>query len=165
MMPAPRLHEHDVTLRGERTVLRPLRESDWDVLARWNQDPEVLYFSEGDDVSAYTLAEVQAIYRYVSQTALIFMIELDGAPIGECWLQAMNLPRLLRRHPGLDLRRIDLTIGEKPLWGRGFGTEAIRLLVAYAFEHERADAVFGCDIGDYNPRSRRAFEKAGFSLY
>ncbi len=28
-----------------------------------------------------------------------------------------------------------------------------------------ADRVFGCDIADYNPRSRRAFEKNGYELF
>jgi RimJ/RimL family protein N-acetyltransferase len=77
----------------------------------------------------------------------------------------MNLERLLRRHPGLDLRRIDLMLGEKQLRGCGLGTEAIRLLVAYAFNQQDVDAVFACDIADYNPRSMRAFEKAGFTRY
>lgn len=33
-----------------------------------------------------------------------------------------------------------------------------------AFERENAYAVFACGIGDYNPRSRRAFEKVGFEV-
>jgi RimJ/RimL family protein N-acetyltransferase len=90
------------------------------------------------------------------------MMELDGQPIGECWLQRMNLPRLLERYAGLDCRRIDLLIGEKHLWGKGLGTEAIRLLCEFGFTRERADAIFGCGVADYNARSRRAFEKVGF---
>ncbi|MBN1248857.1 MAG: GNAT family N-acetyltransferase [Anaerolineae bacterium] len=76
-------------------VLRPLTEQDWDLLLRWNSDPEVLYDAEDDDVSAYTLEEIQGIYRGVSQTAFCFVIEAGGTPIGECWLQQMNLARLV----------------------------------------------------------------------
>lgn len=54
-------------------------------------------------------------------------------------------------------------IGEKSLWGQGYGTETIQLLTAYALD-EGADAVFGCDIWEYNPASLRAFEKAGYRL-
>ena len=117
------LREHDVTLRGERIVLRPMTENGWDVLARWNSDPEVLWFSEGDDVQSYTLDDVQDIYRGVSQHAFCFMIEVEGKPVGECWIQEMNLDRILSRYPHRDCRRIDLTIGEKALWGKGYGTE------------------------------------------
>ena len=47
-----KLKEHDVTLPGRRVVLRPITEEDWDILLKWNSDLEVLYYSEGDDVSS-----------------------------------------------------------------------------------------------------------------
>ena len=108
-----KLRTHDVTLRGPRVVLRPMTEGDWDLLHRWGSDPEVLWLSEGDDVASYTREEVQGIYRHVSQQAFCFIIEVNGEAIGECWLQEMNLERILLRFPEKDSRRIDLTIGEK----------------------------------------------------
>jgi RimJ/RimL family protein N-acetyltransferase len=158
-----KLREHAITLRGETVLLRPMTETDWGILLAWNSDPEVLYFSEGDDVAAYTLEEVQGIYRGTSQSAFCFIIERDGRPIGECWLQQMNLDRILRQHPDKDCRRIDLVIGEKGLWGRGHGTDAIRTLTEFGFEQEKADMIFGI-VGDYNERSRRAFQKAGYRV-
>lgn len=159
-----RLWEHPVSLVDGDLRLRPLTEDDWDILLRWNSDPDVLYYCEGDDVQSYTLAEVQGIYRSVSQTAFCFVMEWQDAPVGECWLQRMNLERVLVAFPDQDLRRIDLTIGEKAYWGRGLGTRVIALLTRLGF-HQGADAIFGCDIADYNPRSRRAFEKNGFELW
>ena len=158
------LRKHKVILQGERVVLHPMTEDDWDVLLKWNSDPDVLYFTEGDDVSVYTLEQVQEIYRGVSQDAFCFIIEVDGNPIGECWLQQMNLERILQKHPGVDCRRIDLMIGEKEFWGRGLGTEVIRLLTAFAFEREKANLAFGCDAADYNPASLKAFQKAGYQV-
>ena len=165
-----RLRAHEVVLTGRRVVLRPMTEDDWPVLLRWNQDPDVLYFAEGDDVRSHSLGDVQAIYCGVSQRAFCFVAEGAGllrpaGPIGEGWLQEMNLPRLLERFPGEDLRRIDLMIGEKGFWGRGLGTEIIDLLTQFAFEAQAADRVFGCDIADYNARSLRAFEKNGYELF
>lgn len=157
------LREHDITLRGPRVVLRPMRETDWPALLGWNSDPDVLYYSEGDDVSSRTLDEIQPSYRAISRQAFCFIIEHEHAPIGECWLQRMNLPRILERYPGRDCRRIDLTIGEKPLWGQGLGIEVIALLTRFGFERQGADLIFGCDIADYNPRSLQAFRKAGFT--
>ena len=63
------LKTHSLTLRGERVTLRPMTEDDWNLLFRWNNDPEVLYYSEGDEVNSRTLEEVQSIYRGVSQQA------------------------------------------------------------------------------------------------
>ena len=159
-----KLKIHQTTLRGENVTLRPMTEKDWAVLLRWNSDPEVLYYAEGEDVQSYSLDDIQRIYRKVSQTAFCFIIEADGTPIGESWLQQMNLDRILHKYPGRDCRRIDLMIGDKAWWGRGVGTKVIRMLTAFAFEREGAAFVFGCDIADYNAASLRAFEKAGYEI-
>jgi len=158
-----RLRIHDVQLSDVDLLLRPMTEEDWPVLLRWNSDPEVLHYAEGSTITKRTLEETQRIYRGVSQHAFNLIAELDGRPIGDCWLQEMNLERVLSRYPSaMDLRRIDLTIGEKNLWGQGWGTRIIRVLVRFAFEKCGAEALFGCDVSDYNPRSQRAFEKNGF---
>ncbi len=141
-----------------------MTEDDWDILLKWNSNPDVLYFAEGDDVSAYTLDQIQQIYRGILQKALCFIIEVESKPIGDCWLQQMNLQRILEKHPGADCRRIDLMIGEKEWWGRGLGTQVIHLLTQFAFERENADFVFGCDIGNHNPASLRAFQKVGYQV-
>jgi RimJ/RimL family protein N-acetyltransferase len=159
-----KLREHNITLQGEGLVLRPMTEADWDILLKWNSDPEVLYYSEGGNITSWSLEDIQDIYRGVSQNAFCFMIEVGGIPIGKCWLQRMNLDRILEKYPKADCRRIDLMIGEKSLWGQGLGTEAIRLLTELAFEREKADMVFGCDVADYNPASQKAFQKNGYQI-
>lgn len=158
------LNVHQVLLKSERLLLRPMTAQDWETLYRWNQDPEVLYYAEGADVTSYSMDQIQRIYSKVSQTAFCFIMELDGLPIGESWLQTMNLPRILEQNPGLDCRRIDLVIGEKAYWNQGFGTETIDRLVDFGFHEQGADRIFGCDIADHNIRSRHAFEKAGFRV-
>jgi RimJ/RimL family protein N-acetyltransferase len=141
-----------------------MTEGDWDLLMKWNNDSKALYFAEGDDVTGRDLEDTQKIYRHVSQSAFCFIIESDGASVGECWLQRMNLERVQKRYPGLDCRRIDIAIGEKAFWGQGIGTRAIRLLTELGFERERVDAIFACEVGDHNPRSLRAFQKVGFEV-
>ncbi len=158
------LRDHGVVLRGDRVVLRPLREADWALLLKWNNDLAVLHFSEGDVVTSRTLQEVQEIYRSVAETAFCFLVEYGGSPVGECWLQGMNLPDIRARHSGWDCRRIDLMIGEKTHWGRGIGTESVRLLLRFAFGGEGADAVFACDVADYNQASLRLFTRLGFEV-
>jgi RimJ/RimL family protein N-acetyltransferase len=160
-----RLREHSVHLARPPVHLRPLTEDDWELLLRWNSDAEVLFYSEGDDVQSRDLEDIQGIYRGVSQAALCFVMEHNGRPVGECWLQRMNLPWIQEAFLAQDLRRIDIAIGEKDVWGQGIGTTAIDLLCGLAFESEGADAVFACSVADYNPRSRRAFERNGFTLW
>ncbi len=91
--------------------------------------------------------------------------EYDGSAIGECWLQQHYLAHVLRRERRNDVRRIDVIIGETEWWGRGLGSEAVTLLVRFAFEDQGVDAVFASDVADYNERSRRMFERLGFEPY
>ena len=125
-------------------LLRPLTEDDWAPLLTWNNDPQVLEFAEGDDVQSRTLDEVQRIWRSISVNAHCFLMERDGAPIGECWLQRMNLQRLAARHPGEDVRRIDIAIGVPALWGQGLGREAVALLLDFGFRREGVDVIYAC---------------------
>lgn len=162
-MTSGRLRTHEATLQSGSVVLRPLTEDDWDLVLGWWNDPDIASYSDSNK-SPYGLSQVQEIVRNISESAFCFVIEFEGRPVGECWLQEMNLERILRRHPGLDCRRIDLEI-EKDYWGQGIGTATIRLLVNFGFEREGAGAIFAMDVADDNPRSRRAFEKAGFELY
>ena len=150
--PPAKLRVHDVVLHGPRVMLRPLTEDDWAPLLAWNNDPQVLEFAEGDDVQSRTLDEVQRIWRSISVNAHCFLMERDGAPIGECWLQRMNLQRL-----------IEIAIGVPALWGQGLGREAVGLLLDFGFRREGVDVIYAC-VDAENSRSRRMFESLGFAV-
>jgi aminoglycoside 6'-N-acetyltransferase len=155
------LRRHGIVLRGGGVVLRPMTEHDWPLLYRWNNRPEVLALAEEDPVAGYDIESLRALYGGVSQTAYCFIIKAQGREVGECWLQRMNLERILRAFPDADLRRIDITIGEPSWWGRGVGSTAIGLLVRFGYERERCDAIFAI-TGLSNERSIRAFARCGF---
>ncbi len=162
--PPAKILTHDVTLHGPRVLLRPLTEDDWAPLLTWNNDPEVSEFAEGDDAQSSTLDDLQGIYRAISANAYCFLMELDGEPIGECWLQHMNLQRVLARHPGEDVRRIDIAIGVPALWGQGLGREAVGLLLDFGLRREGVDVIYACSVRAENTRSRRMFESLGFAV-
>lgn len=160
---------HDITLYGGNDidiVLRPLCDDHLPYLYKWCADPEVLYWTEGgtaDTDLSYGPDTVHDIYGGVSQDAFCFLIEADGVPVGECWLQRMNLPYVKAMYPeDLDVRRIDMCIGEKAYWNRGIGTQFIGMLVDFAFCGEHVD-ILHCFCEDYNNRSRRMWEKHGFT--
>jgi RimJ/RimL family protein N-acetyltransferase len=79
----------------------------------------------------------------------VFLIALDGAPIGACGVD-----------PREDEPEIGYWIGVD-YWGQGFATEATRAVIDYAFgtlQHEALQA--GARVS--NPASRRVLEKCGF---
>ena len=162
------IRTHNITFHGGndtyKIILHPLSDEHLPCLYKWNSDAEVLYWSEGEDVESYSPEVVRQIYGGISQNSLCFMIEVNGENIGECWLQKMNLPNISALYPeNTDVRRIDMSIGEKTYWGKGIGTLFIGMLVKHAFECEQVD-VLHCFCEDYNIRSRRVWEKNGFKL-
>ncbi len=56
-----------------------------------------------------------------------------------------------------------ISIGDPKDWGKGYGTDAMRILLRYAFIelnlHQVTLLVF-----EYNPRAIRSYEKAGFRV-
>ena len=166
----PIIRSHNITLYGGndeyKIILYPLSDEHLPYLYKWNADPEVLYWTEGgeDIVRSYSSETVHQIFGGISKDNLCFAVGVNGDIIGECWLQKMNLPDVKRMYAdGSDIRRIDMAIGEKEYWGKGIGTLFVGMIVEYAFNIEKVD-VLHCFSEDYNVRSRRVWEKNGFSL-
>ncbi len=56
-----------------------------------------------------------------------------------------------------------ISIGEKEYWGKGYGTDAMRVVLRYAFTELNLHRV-SLTVFEYNPRAIRSYEKAGFTL-
>jgi RimJ/RimL family protein N-acetyltransferase len=58
---------------------------------------------------------------------------------------------------------IGIAIGERDYWGKGYGTDATRLIVQYGFIELNLQRVT-LGVHAYNSRAVRAYEKAGFQI-
>ena len=58
---------------------------------------------------------------------------------------------------------VGLGIGERDFWGKGYGTEAMQLILRYAFLELNLRRVT-LNVFEYNERAIRSYEKAGFRL-
>ena len=76
-----------------------------------------------------------------------------GRPIGNCELAAIDV--LNRRG------EVGIMIGESQMRGRGYGTEAMRLLLDFAFTALGLHSVM-LSVYAYNPAAYRSYQKAGF---
>ena len=56
---------------------------------------------------------------------------------------------------------VGIGLGEREFWGKGYGTDAMRILLHYAFRELNLHRV-SLDVFEYNPRAMRSYEKAGF---
>ncbi len=56
---------------------------------------------------------------------------------------------------------IGIGVGERDLWGKGFGTDAMQVILRFAFSELNLQRV-SLDVFEYNPRAISSYEKVGF---
>jgi RimJ/RimL family protein N-acetyltransferase len=57
---------------------------------------------------------------------------------------------------------VSIGIGERELWGKGYGSDALNVLLRFAFREVNLHRV-NLATFEYNPRAVRAYEKLGFA--
>jgi RimJ/RimL family protein N-acetyltransferase len=58
-------------------------------------------------------------------------------------------------------REFGIVVGDKKLWGTGFGSEATKLLLEYGFKHLKLHRVELIAL-DFNKRAQHMYRKMGF---
>ncbi len=144
-------------LRGEKVTLRSLEREDLPALWAWNNDLETEVVGGGDPPMPQSLARLQAEFDKQAgeggRDDARFAIEADGKPIGHCGLFSWN---------AVDRTcELGITIGDKAYWGRGYGRDAVRTLVEYAFRYRNQRKIF-LRVWGNNERGIRAYLAVGF---
>jgi RimJ/RimL family protein N-acetyltransferase len=149
------------TLTGDLVVLRPFREEDLDAMAAAISDPEVgrLTGSQHSSADAGGTHDLEALRQWYStrneQADRLDLAVVDRAT-GEC-VGEVVLNELDEGNRSVNFR---ILLGPRGR-DRGLGTEATRLVLGHAFDVLGLHRV-GLEVYAFNPRGRRAYEKAGF---
>ncbi|MEW2115141.1 GNAT family protein [Streptomyces sp. NPDC005474] len=142
-------------LTGERAVLRPFTEDDVPVMARILSDPEVLRFTFEPD-TVITPESLRSWYGSRSDRTdrldLAVTDRATGELVGEVVLNEWN--------PATRSCSFRTLLGPRGR-GRGLGTEATRLIVAYGFEQLGLHRI-ELQAYAHNQRALRVYEKVGF---
>jgi RimJ/RimL family protein N-acetyltransferase len=136
--------------------LRQAREADIPNLAKWVGDIEVM---KHVTMRTYTSEEESIWFREMKKNAdehVFFICLIEGGDlIGSCGIHEVRNPKTVG---------IGLFIGDKTQWGKGYGTEAVKLLLGHIrqeFEVSRA----WLRVDTANRPAIRCYEKCGFKIY
>lgn len=142
-------------LQGERVDLRPPRPSDKEDRLNAGRDPELTKMYGGDyrNISPLTPEEVERWYEILLSDPLSWIIEANGKCVGHCRLHSLDTDNRAARYA--------IGIFNRDYWGKGYGTEATRLVLKYAFEELKLHRV-DLRVLSYNERAIAAFGKCGF---
>ncbi|HXP57101.1 MAG TPA: GNAT family protein [Streptosporangiaceae bacterium] len=147
----------DSLLVGERVRLRPVLEDDLPTLAQWEMDL---------GRSVMLLERVAPPSEAAARERLAKWSANEGDDLGFT-IVALDGPQPLVGHIivfGIRAKDRLATIGialGREYTGRGYGTDAMRIIVGYGFRELGLHRI-QLSVAQYNPAGIRAYEKAGF---
>jgi len=145
-------------LEGERVKLGPIKREYIDAFLKWFNDPEILQYLAGF-LPMTRMAEEEWMENLKNRDDTIrFSIVLpqeDGSEklIGNCGIHNIDWKNRVAD--------VGIVIGEKEYQNKGFGTEAMELLLEYAFNTVNLHRI-ELYTYEYNDRAIKSYTKVGF---
>ena len=144
-------------LYGERVRLRGIEREDIPTFVRWFNDPGVrqylLMYEPMSKAKEERWFETQLESRGDFLFAIETLIEDEWAHIGNVGLHRVDWKNRTAV--------LGIVLGEKTLWEQGYGTDATRTMLRFAFRELNLHRV-ELEVFEFNPRAARCYEKAGF---
>ncbi len=151
-----------LNLNGKKIRLRPLENRDLDAIWQAYQDLDLELITGGDS-PPYSETQVRAYWNEIMTNpgAELRYFAIEPTPTnpgssqfaGACSLQQIDMRN---RHAELGV-----WMAGRDKRGLGYGTEAVHLLLGYAFEVVRLEKVY-LGVYDFNEAGIRSYERAGF---
>ena len=126
---------------------------------QWRRDSEFMRLLDSGPISLPSQKDAQKWFEKdveeqgINEHFFAIRTLTDDKLIGDIGLYVVNWP-------GRDAF-VGLGIGERDFWGKGYGTDLMKLILRYAFLEVNLRRVT-LTVFEYNPRAIRAYEKAGF---
>lgn len=146
---------HNPFLIGDKIYLRPLEKADAPKLVPWVNDPDVTR-----NLTFYRpmngAVEEQFIEKSAQDDAAVVVgiaEKTEDQLIGVCGLQQIDW----RCRRGL----LGVMVGEKAEWGKGYGSEATRLLIGHGFHTLNLNRIW-LHVYEYNAAALHIYQKLGF---
>ena len=144
------------TLKGKRVTLRRPREDDFRARFRLGMSAEIfrMYGYNLSDLRPITEDKAKRWVQRLFDRDYAWIIETDTL-IGQITLELFDLTN----------RRADLAVGieDTAQLGKGLGSEAITLVLEYAFDVLKLHRI-SLRVADYNLRAIHAYRKCGFVI-
>jgi RimJ/RimL family protein N-acetyltransferase len=150
------MDDHPSLFVGKRLRLAAPRSEDAEIIARWTEDSDFLRNADTDVARPHSPEEVA---RGFTSTARSFEFHLrtleDDRLIGFVSIENIEWNN--------QCGELSIGIGQSEDRGQGYGSEALELILRYAFEELNLYRV-GLDVIANNERAVHTYEKIGFQV-
>lgn len=142
-------------LNGKKISLRNLEETDLQNIQKWLSNSEFThYLFQGDRPTSLQSLKDDFDKNHKNMHDVVFaLVTKNNVHIG--WVGIYEINWISRKG------EIRFFVGEKKFWGRGYATEAVSLLVDYAFNKLNLHRVYG-GTNKENKGSIKVFKNNGF---
>lgn len=139
-------------LIGKKCFLSPMEMNDAEKYAGWLNDQEVVHYLRAS--TAVISVEAEKVFlSSLSKEHNYGIIDLkSGQLIGSTGL--VNIDHINQT------AEIGIFIGNKDYWGKGYGSEALSLLITYAYQTLNLHNIM-LRVYSYNERAIKCYEKIG----
>jgi RimJ/RimL family protein N-acetyltransferase len=149
-------------IAGKRVTLRAWRAEDLPTLRRWHDDGEVMrYWGERQPLLLADRFERDMLpggkYTIFEQSGYFCICDETGRPIGRLNYEGTDGGGGMRDRRA----QLGIFIGEKDAWNKGYGPEAIIVLLNWLFNHQGWHRVW-LTVQANNGRAQRVYERIGF---
>jgi RimJ/RimL family protein N-acetyltransferase len=146
---------HFKKMIGEKCYLSPIDLEDTNLYAEWLNSEEVFqYLLVGTSIVSYE-SEKEILLRLSKEHVYGIIENENNTLIGNVGLVSVN-----HIHKTAE---VGIFIGRKEYWGKGYGTEALKLLIDYSFRILGIENIM-LKVFDYNVRAKKCYEKVGFKV-
>ena len=143
-----------MNITGEKIILRAIESNDNEMLFQLINDEETEFLIGGWSFPvSKQMQETWTNNQHNDKDCLRCTIEYDKTPVGVVILSDIDLKN--------GNAEIHVKLSKGNTRGKGFGTDAVNALTAYAFNELRLKCVYA-RVNEHNTASKKLFLKAGF---
>ncbi|NIN92692.1 GNAT family N-acetyltransferase, partial [bacterium] len=124
-------------IRGEKISLRPMRPKEVELIYKWANNPDVMPYWYGKRRSFKQIKDDWKPHYFSDKdlySGRCFAIEVKDEPIG-----MVNYNKIDKENKSVD---IDIIIGLKREWDKGYGTEALRTFCRFLFRKFKLNRIW-----------------------
>jgi len=141
---------------GELVKLRAMGPADADALWRWNHDPDVMRWM-GDTYPS----SPEHVQKWLSERPRNTYADLLLGVEALADRRLIGLVALREAEPETGIAVLDIYLGEKEYWGKGYATDAMRTVCRYGFDKMRLHKITLTVVAE-NHAAQQVYKKVGF---
>ena len=145
-------------LKGERITLGSVKREYIDAYLKWFNDPEIIQYLSMFRPMTRMMEEDWIENLKNRDDTIAFAILITDENVGEKLIGNCGLHRIDWKNR---VAEVGITIGEKEYQGKGYGTEAMEVLLEYGFKTVNLNRI-QLRVYEFNSRAIKSYNKIGF---